>query len=963
MRTLIALILCGSFMCTDARAESAADAYRAYVDKAIPESFEVVRTDAQDRELEIFLRNLTSTQGHVSAVSDATILVDALTPLIDSSADLSTADTDTLLQQLLIASQVANVSQSVRFHLGAASAIVLQQDAACSGGFDKYDDSRVVSDYKPNIEDLDGVYVEGGNLIQFVISFFESVWQLVSNEGEQKQIEAQSARLEQNRAKSADYQTFAREACAKLQPIFADQFSAFQLTINESRSWLSALDSAKYDLRRRYIEDTLRRKGVADTAQAVNAAYSPLSAKLASIRDNDLMLSLDTKTRLRARIEADSLSQLSCASSPAPIIAEMESNLSLARVYQLSSADLVSKNLYAAIGSFANRCAGQTKILTRRLRAMVARAPLPRARQHRAQLNLPTTISTNNTAECFGGSGSHSLCNSLLLLSAHQATYSETDGGVCRTSAVMSFQDCESISTSVDPNFRPDAAWSDVRSTVALADHLPGQYSSIRAKLQANQLDQQLNQIKASVANTQALTKDLASSNDTYFRTAVLPSLAKQTDDLKHDERSVLPNLASRMDTPTIDTDAPSFDLPASVSSPPLAKWIGNIPGTVTTTSDFSLLEALWEISAQYSSDLPSADRAALRETLGRFYDSNGVLRHASGLSDQFLTGISSGLSTGQQSLYGQTVRRDLNRSLFAYSVANGPVSRAESLGAADLVLGSDQAFANGGKEDGELLDSQGAQIADAVLGLAPVVGSINDLTQIAFGFVTGSDYAGRPMTASDYALRSAGAIIGLFPTAVLKIGTAVIDRAFIDGASLIRRLRFGESIRPSMAFADEAVFDFAQRVGRWLPNDTTIHYPDYDVAKILDELSVQQRQLYDNIAVGQGSEVWVLDVLGEPKNTTSLSVDGVGKFIPDILDADRRLLGEIKSSKNLTMTDQFRKYIAYCEQNPSFTFELYVYPDTTISSDLEQSLKSISAKIFNIDPKQASGVTPRILN
>jgi hypothetical protein len=129
-----------------------------------------------------------------------------------------------------------------------------------------------------------------------------------------------------------------------------------------------------------------------------------------------------------------------------------------------------------------------------------------------------------------------------------------------------------------------------------------------------------------------------------------------------------------------------------------------------------------------------------------------------------------------------------MNRALAAADSTDSEPKRASAYGGLALTIGADAAYADGNSADGDRLIQDAAASVDLALGFVPVVSSINDAAQIIHGMVTGTDYAGRPMSAADYTLRGVGIVVGLLPVgAAVMVGGELLGRSFIDGCEFLK--------------------------------------------------------------------------------------------------------------------------------------------------------------------------------
>lgn len=90
-------------------------------------------------------------------------------------------------------------------------------------------------------------------------------------------------------------------------------------------------------------------------------------------------------------------------------------------------------------------------------------------------------------------------------------------------------------------------------------------------------------------------------------------------------------------------------------------------------------------------------------------------------------------------------------------------------------------------------------------------------------------------------------------------------------------------------------------------------------------------------------AKVRALGVAGEKaakitKNTRRIdSATRPGRYrIPDQLDDAARVIGEVKNVKTQGLTSQLRDFLTYAENNPGWTFVLYVRPSTTLTGPLQ---------------------------
>ena len=104
---------------------------------------------------------------------------------------------------------------------------------------------------------------------------------------------------------------------------------------------------------------------------------------------------------------------------------------------------------------------------------------------------------------------------------------------------------------------------------------------------------------------------------------------------------------------------------------------------------------------------------------------------------------------------------------------------------------------------------------------------------------------------------------------------------------------------------------------------------------------------IVQNAANGQAFEQAVINALGTTKNTGSITVNGLGTSIPDLIDASGNLT-EVKSGINLSLTNQLRIQA----QGAQGSFNLIVGPNTQyISGPLQNAVNASGGTIQIFNP------------
>lgn len=135
------------------------------------------------------------------------------------------------------------------------------------------------------------------------------------------------------------------------------------------------------------------------------------------------------------------------------------------------------------------------------------------------------------------------------------------------------------------------------------------------------------------------------------------------------------------------------------------------------------------------------------------------------------------------------------------------------------------------------------SQFLDVALGFVPFAASVNDLTQIGFGILTGRSYSGDEMSGTDYVLRSLGVVLGIFPAAYF--GKTIINQTVLRGAQVIKNNAAYASMANALLGAAEHVGDVLKIVGALVPSSLgeikkateTSHLVPGTVSHVLDVL------------------------------------------------------------------------------------------------------------------------------
>jgi hypothetical protein len=208
-----------------------ADDYSDFVDNMIPKSRDLARLDAEMRERNRVFNGLAGeAQSHMTYATSFIAQLDYLSPRVyagptchkaaDGSIDISPTVTD-----LLISRQLLDAISAAKAHLAHFDTIKNGITHACDGDYSDYRVEHIDLDFlAPDIPTFDGTYIlipiyaEGFEVWGVVITFVESIVEIVHNSIQQQKIKDASQRYLARRATTDDYRTYAKNACASLQP-------------------------------------------------------------------------------------------------------------------------------------------------------------------------------------------------------------------------------------------------------------------------------------------------------------------------------------------------------------------------------------------------------------------------------------------------------------------------------------------------------------------------------------------------------------------------------------------------------------------------------------------------------------------------------------------------------------------------------------------------------------------------
>jgi hypothetical protein len=254
--------------------------------------------------------------------------------------------------------------------------------------------------------------------------------------------------------------------------------------------------------------------------------------------------------------------------------------------------------------------------------------------------------------------------------------------------------------------------------------------------------------------------------------------------------------------------------------SAPVQHMSAGLKSAVDLRRKWDAVEPVWQAVVRGADkDLSAVDAKVLTDTYDAYFTNQGLLRENTLGAELGAASRSIGdsLHTSLGTASGRQVRLQVNRNLVAAASAVDDDGRARAWGGVALAVGADEAFTAGKKQTAEQLINTSAAVADSILGFIPIAGAVNDAGQILCGLATGHDYTGRAMTAGDYGWRGVGVVLGLLPAkAILKVGGKILDRTFVLGGGVIRRLGLGSRFGKILAQEPGAVTDITTVAAQW---------------------------------------------------------------------------------------------------------------------------------------------------
>jgi|GEM_PF-1886495 len=342
--------------------------------------------------------------------------------------------------------------------------------------------------------------------------------------------------------------------------------------------------------------------------------------------------------------------------------------------------------------------------------------------------------------------------------------------------------------------------WLGARRYISDTSRLPGQFGDKRGAREKARLDDILH------ANREM--SDHLEIRRTEFRATVQDFTEKSLDRVSNEmTREYLPRFQNLVkDTvPAVLAKSPEkaekidmrfLENLRDQDDPPHVRTIRTTVQQASGPQRWQQLEPVWRLALARADQMPVSSQRAMERIYSDYFDDNGLVNFhvVSPNTAAFARHVGDSLQTSPHTPQGREIRYQLNRGFVAASESSTPGKKAEAWGAISLIVGADQAYADGASKDARYLLRLGASILDVALGFVPVVGTANDLAQLVHGMATGYDYTGERMTSADYALRGVGLVAGIVGAgSIVKIAGKALQKAFQQGSRIIRRLGVGE--------------------------------------------------------------------------------------------------------------------------------------------------------------------------
>ena len=826
-----------------AQDKTAAQAYTDYVSEFIPLSFDLARQNAGIKEAGLFVKLESEAQAHMVLAADDVAIFGYYIPEIKGDACTlnadGTVDLETSYKQYILTGQLLEASNAVGQHRDAYKKIRSDLASACNKSFDHYQIENINMDFlRPDIELADGVYVQNGEV--FFVTLAKSLWQLIPNHDEQQDIDDQVARLTRERAKSVDYRKFAAQACQESQTVSEKMFAEYDKLEPAFDDFLATVPQDQLTQRRAALQGCFARISDAERSTLEQAARASVRAKLLGQTERESQLKAYILAQQRIRKTISDFKTAAC-SSDAPLINGLLADAALGHALGLKDDLDLQGPVDQAIRDRRNQCKLLSRSLPRIIQPVLGLSnasflvkttgiaePFSEAFARGSSLAalpgdgqaIPACVTINGYS--FGPLCDYLTKNGPTAPVGDSGAYTGPDGSLCTYSQraeVGSYTVCGG-SAFGEPFVAADP-YGTARAIIAAATELPGQYNLKRGALVGSKLEQQIKSIRESVQQLTIVRTDILAAQVQYAQQVFEPAGAHVSQVIAQERAEIsshlVPLLSQNPALPPVP--GPDFGDPGfSLSSDPIHDLRRDIEHSANAGDLRNNLETLWLVDQYRAGTLASADQAGLRDLYQQYFNSAGLpnekaLGPALGKVSQEVSQQLSANFSDPQSI---AVRYEMSRALFGLASTDDPDRTANGYGSLGFGVAADMAYTENDTGWGDQFLSIAMRTADIALGVVPVVGGVNDATQILFGIATGRDYTGHEMRAGDYALRGLGVALSVLPAAepIIKVGSVAISEFFVKGATLLRRLGLQGAFFDGLKEVPGLAPDFAALIG-----------------------------------------------------------------------------------------------------------------------------------------------------
>ncbi len=753
-----------------------ADEYKTYVDQMIPLTFALADIDAYMREFGVFIKLTSESQSVINVCVDVSGTLANLSTKLVKVQDISSEDIDSISQQLMLTNQILNCIDIINYHVSFYKVIRDGLNSQTDKSYNNYDIHNVyINTYQPKIDEIDGIYVEGGNWVMTVVTVFKSIWQVITNNTEEDQIKADAKRLEESRCGTSQYIAYAKAHTQELIKQFTSNYEVYDKLIDKVKQTISTVDEQDLKKRVSYLIQQLNQFGAIEIEKSHNRIIAKIRAVYGEQNDIDQRNIMIILSKQKLRLLKNSIQNSQC-SEVHLLRSQLDILQTTIRLYELSNLDSDLNSLFTEYNNKLLSCASGSIIQSSKLpikeyitssRIKIKRNYFSRKRSN-TSVSFKTELITAN-------------------LSSQIATIDDS-AGYCLKAVSNNYQVCGGSSFY---NFNNNTPWEASRVFTAQSLSFPGQYNRQRAEYYGKELTKSLNAVQDSVKIYTATVNETKASRSTYVNDTLIPAEISTNNKYEQIASTIrdflIPNITNVPTTPgPVQLPQPFYiEIASNFAKNLIQEFLSLSP------YDPAFNGTLYSISGLINSndgEVQSTDKNAFKEVLSNYLTNDGYIKpQLFKLEDQEIVRrlTSQTISNGSQT---NALKSEINRATIGY-VASSTVEQKNNFSQGLWFLYSaDLAYSSQDNPDGDTLLKTAKEIIDFALGFIPVISSINDFTQIIFGLATGKDYSGNEMTTSSYLLRGLGIILGLLPLGgeIVKVGGKILNSSFVQGAKLV---------------------------------------------------------------------------------------------------------------------------------------------------------------------------------